>query len=225
MKKSLIALSLAALASVAAAQPATPDAAAHDHAHGAGGTAAPSGAPSRAAPTDRARSRPATGMAGRSMMGSSNGATQEALAKLDTQISALRAMHARLQAAPSAEARRALLAEQMQLVQQSLALAAAAPMPSMSMMPGTTMGGMAGAGPMAGRETGSAQRPSGQAPGSASQPTPGGAMHEPMHDGMRMRSGMAGMMAMHQVMAKRMELLHVTVQALADRAVATETPR
>lgn len=33
------------------------------------------------------------------------------------------------------------------------------------------------------------------------------------------------MMTMHQLMAKRMELLHATVQALADRAAATEAPR
>ena len=46
-----------------------------------------------------------------------SGATQEALARLDTQTAALRAMHARLQAAPSTEARRALLAEQMPLLQ------------------------------------------------------------------------------------------------------------
>ena len=224
MKKFLIALSLAALASVAAAQPKAPDTAAHDHEHAAGSTAAPAAAPSRAAPVDRPRSRPAGGMASPGMMGSS-GATQEALAKLDTQIAALRAMHARLQAAPSAESRRALLAEQMQLVQQSLALADAAPMPAMPMRPGATMGSMAGTGPMAGREMGAAQRPPSQAPESASQPMPGGAMHEPMHEGMRMRGGMAGMMAMHQLMAKRMELLHATVQALADRAAASETPR
>lgn len=115
-----------------------------------------------------------------------SGATQDALAKLDTQIAALRAMHARLQAAPSAEARRALRAEQMQLVQQSLALADATPVPAMPMMPGGMMNGRAE------RGMGPAQRSAGEASGSTSQPMAGGTMHEPMRGGMPAGGGMAG---------------------------------
>lgn len=195
MKKILVAFGLAAFSTIATAQSAAPGAG-HDHEHTSGGAAAPTASPAHPTPAARTQGRRG-GMSHPGMM-HMDPAAQAALGKLDDQIAALRAMHARLQAAASPDARRALLDEQMSLVQKSLDYANAA-------------GGMAA--PMPSMPSGRPRQPD-------VQMMPGGM---PMAD-MPMSGGMS-MMSMHRTMQKRVELLQITLQAIVDRMVLLEPAR